>query len=285
MITRFKHRAEALGATLLFKLLGALPIDTASAIGSVLGRIIGPRMRAQRIARHNLTMAFPEWSAQQREACLNAMWDNLGRTAAEMAHLPNDKFIERLHLAQPEYTTPQDKTALFFSGHIGNWELLPSIAFKQGMPLTIIYREANNPIVDKLIAKLRAFRCKDMFPKGRSGAVKMARTIRNHGHIAMLVDQKMNDGIPVPFFGRDAMTAPAIAELALRYDLPLIPTRIIRKQGVHFEGMLYPPLTITRTDDQQADILAIMTQINAILEQWIREDPSQWFWVHKRWPN
>ena len=92
-------------------------------------------------------------------------------------------------------------------------------------------------------------------------------------------------GFAVPFFGRPAMTAPAIAELALRYDMPIIPARVMRTHGCHFEATAYPPLVYEKTGDTARDTLAIMTQINALLESWIREYPAQWFWVHKRWPD
>ena len=124
-----------------------------------------------------------------------------------------------------------------------------------------------------------------MFPKGPKGSIKMLRALKEGHSLAMLVDQKMNDGIAVPFFGRDAMTAPAIAEFALRYDMPLIPARVIRTQGAHFKATIYPPLTCKKTGDTEKDVLTIMTTVNATLESWIRENPEQWFWVHKRWPN
>jgi KDO2-lipid IV(A) lauroyltransferase len=93
----------------------------------------------------------------------------------------------------------------------------------------------------------------------------------------------MNDGIPVPFFGHPAMTAPALAEFALRYDLPLIPARVVRKRGgAYFNAKVYPPLEFTRTGDKEKDI---MTAVNAMIESWVREYPDQWFWVHKRWPK
>ena len=81
------------------------------------------------------------------------------------------------------------------------------------------------------------------------------------------------------------MTAPAIAELSLRYDMPLIPGRVMRTKGCHFKGTVYPPLDFEKTGDKEKDMLAIMTQVNALLESWIRENPEQWFWVHKRWPK
>src|SRR5207253_2644034 len=108
---------------------------------------------------------------------------------------------------------------------------------------------------------------------------------KNGQSLAMLIDQKMNDGIAVPFFGRDAMTAPAIAEFALRYNLELIPARVVRTKGCHFEATIFPPMAYEKTGDEEKDVLTIMTAINAILETWIREHPEQWFWVHKRWPG
>ena len=95
----------------------------------------------------------------------------------------------------------------------------------------------------------------------------------------MLVDQKMNDGIAVPFFGVPAMTAPAIAQLALRYDLPILPAYVLRKSGAHFEAHMFPALEYEKTGDAEKDTLAIMTAINQMLEGWIRAHPEQWFWV------
>ena len=101
----------------------------------------------------------------------------------------------------------------------------------------------------------------------------------------MLADQKMNDGIPVPFFGRPAMTAPALAALALRFDCDVLPARAERLAGAHFRLTVFPPLPLPRTGDSHADAAALMAQVNAILETWIRDRPEQWFWVHQRWPD
>lgn len=100
-----------------------------------------------------------------------------------------------------------------------------------------------------------------------------------------MVDQKLNNGIAVPFFGRDAMTAPALAQFALKYDCPVIPVRVERLSDANFRMTFYPALTIIPTEDREADVLRIMTEVNAIMEGWIRERPAQWLWLHKRWPN
>jgi KDO2-lipid IV(A) lauroyltransferase len=101
----------------------------------------------------------------------------------------------------------------------------------------------------------------------------------------MLVDQKLNDGIAVPFFGRDAMTAPALARLARRYDCIVVPVRVVRLGGAHFRLICDPPLKVPKTADAQADALALMTEVNATIERWIRARPEQWFWLHRRWPE
>jgi KDO2-lipid IV(A) lauroyltransferase len=275
---------EAAALILLFALLRLLPLDMASGLGGWLAQLIGPRMKAHVIAERNLAMIFPEKSEAERKKILSGMWDNLGRTAAELPHLPGAKLFTRATIIGGEYMH-SPKPLMFFSGHVGNWELLPVTAESFGTKIALAYRKANNPYVDAIIARLRATRCTSMFQKGPLGAVKLVRAVKSGQSLAMLVDQKMNEGIAVPFFGRAAMTAPAVAQFALRYDMPIIPARAVRKKGTHFEVIGYPPLTIEKTGDETRDILAIMTAINKTLETWIREYPEQWFWVHKRWPN
>lgn len=280
-----KHLIEAAALYLLFTAFRLLPLDAASYIGGFMARAIGPLLSAHKTASMNLAMVFPAMSPEEKHKILTNMWDNLGRVAAELPHLPGDKLFERVKLNGLETLPPTGKAVIFFSGHIGNWELNYPIAHRRGIPITIIYRQANNPYVDKMIEALRATQSESMLPKGSKGAIRLARAIKDGHSLAMLVDQKMNEGLPVPFFGRDAMTAPAIAEFALRYDMPLIPVRTMRTRDCHFEATVYPPLAFEKTGDDEKDKLAILTHINALLESWIREHPAQWFWVHKRWPK
>ena len=280
-----KYKIEAAAVWVLFAVFRSLPLDVASWLGGFMARSIGPFLRANKIAKNNLKMIYPKMTFPEQHKLIMAMWDNLGRVAAELPWLATDELFKRMNVTGTEYIPRAGKPAIFFSGHIGNWELCYPIAHNAGIPTTLIYREANNPYVDKIISGIRAKRSSHMLPKGARNAIKIARAIKDGHALAMLVDQKMNEGIAVPFFGRDAMTAPAIAEFALRYDMPLIPARVFRTHGCHFEGKVYPPLVVEKTGDTEKDVLAIMKQINAQLESWIREHPEQWFWVHKRWPN
>lgn len=284
-MTPLKDRIEYLFVHFLLIAFNRLPLDFTSYIGGFMARSIGPFLPAHRTAKQNLRRIYPAITKDRQRRILLAMWDNLGRTASEMAHLSSIRIFRRITVHGAENLPGPGQQVLFFSGHIGNWELLSSVAFQRGTPIALIYRKANNPLVDRLINRLRAQQASDLFPKGPAGAVKLVRSIKSGRSLAMLIDQKMNDGIAVPFFGMEAMTAPAIAEFSLRYHLPIIPARVIRTSGCHFAATIYPPLEYAPTGDRQKDVLAIMTQINAIVEEWVREHPDQWFWVHQRWPK
>ena len=139
-------------------------------------------------------------------------------------------------------------------------------------------------VVDKIIA---GFRRDDgeYIPKGAVASRRAVAVLRRGGHLGLLADQKLNEGIPVPFFGRPAMTAPALALLALRFDCTVLPAQVERLHGARFRLTLHPPLELPKSGDRDADAAALMTAVNATLEGWVRERPEQWFWLHSRWPD
>jgi KDO2-lipid IV(A) lauroyltransferase len=178
--------------------------------------------------------------------------------------------------------------AIFFSAHFGNWEMVLPIASQLGMAVSGFYRRASNPVMDRIISTQRMAALGPgvaMFPKGAQGARQALAHVMRGGSLGLLVDQKMNDGIAVPFFGRNAMTAPAAAQFALRFDLPMVPIRVQRLGPARVRMIVEPPLAVARTGDRQADILALTTAMNATVEGWVRADPGAWLWLHKRWPT
>ena len=219
------------------------------------------------------------------------MWDNLGRVVAEYPHLGEINVYEaqgRVEVSGGENVDllrEDGQAGIFFSAHIANWEIASLGATQRGLPLDRIYREANNRLTEWLYKRGRVAVEGTLIPKGPSGARALLKSLKDGKHLGMLVDQKMNDGIPVPFFGRDVMTAPALAELALRYDCPVVPARVERLKGARFRLMILPPLDLIRTGDRKADVAANMAKVNALLEQWIRDTPEQWLWLHNRWPE
>lgn len=284
------HRGEAAAAWLLYGLFALLPVDVASWLGSALGRVVGPHLGVTRNARRNLKRVFPDMESAEMERIISAMWDNLGRTAGEHPHLGKfDPYrkrsrVEVVGIEHVDALRDNGIAGLFFSGHLANWELSPLVGTKRGLVVHAVYRRANNPFFDKIVQKGRAVIGGDFIPKGSEGAKSILRALRQGDHMAMLVDQKMNDGIAVPFLGIDAMTAPAVAELALRYDSPLIPARVERLGGAHFRVSFFPPLEKPDSGDRQADVLALMGIVNAMLGDWVRARPEQWLWIHNRWP-
>jgi len=289
---RIQYAIEGFGAVLTFALFGLMPVDAASAIGGFAARQIGPRVGASKRARINLHRAMPELSDAEIERIVRGMWDNLGRVVTEYPHLqefqvfdPNGRCevvgdIRELCAAKK----PGD-SQIFFTAHYGNWEIANLAVQQAGFETTIVYRAANNPTVDRLIRDARGTAAKELVRKGSSGAKRAMAALAAGRAVGMLVDQKMNDGMAVPFFGRDAMTAAALARFALRYDSLVIPVRVERLGGVKFRVTFEDPMPLPRTGDDRADTLTFMTAVNAKIEGWIRERPDHWFWLHRRWPD
>ncbi|MGD9537524.1 MAG: lauroyl acyltransferase [Alphaproteobacteria bacterium] len=286
-----RHAIEGGLAWASFGLLGLLPVGLASALGGWLGRMVGPLTAVHRRAARNLARALPELPPDEQRRTLHAMWDNLGRVAAEYPHLGRfapygaRSRVEVVGAEHLDEAREDGKGGIFFSGHVGNWEVAALAVEKRGIPVALIYRAPNNPHVDRLIWRCRGPVADFRVPKGQAGARDILRWLRSGGHLAMLVDQKMNDGIAVPFFGRDAMTAPALAELALKYDVPAYPVRVERLNGARFRITVFPKLEFARSGDKAADVKAAMLKANQVLEAWIRDRPDQWLWVHNRWPG
>lgn len=289
----FKHAepheyVAAYAARIALGLFRILPLDAASAFGGWFGRTFGPRFGAHKHAARNLARALPELTPDQHQAALTGMWDNLGRVIAEYVHLNDIREGGRTEVVGGEYVdTVRDsgKPAIFFSAHYGNWELMSMVATLRGVPLVHVYRAANNPLTEEMLQQLRKPVGGRHVPKGMQAARELIKALKQNESLGMLVDQKLNNGVAVPFFGRDAMTAPAIAELALRSGCPVIPAYVERLNGAHFRITVEPPIYLENTGDRDRDIYNGLLLINRRIEDWIRRRPDHWFWVHRRWPS
>ena len=285
-----RYPVEFVGMVFFCALFRLMPLDWASGIGGFLGRKIGPKLKVSWVARYNLMKAFPEKSVAEIDAIVVGMWDNLVRTFVEYPHLRRlcthyDGRIEFVDYEKSEQMRDDGKAGILFSAHIGNWEIASVLGCKLKMPLHRVYRKANNPYVEWAF---RWFRLKikgDMVEKGASGFRQIVSEMRKGGHFALLIDQKMNEGIWVDFFGFPVKTTPSLARLVLKYGYPALPMRCERLNGAHFRLTPEPLLTIEKTGDTDKDVHAYMTKANKIVENWIRQKPEQWLWVHKRWPD
>jgi len=277
-------------ALIAFGLFRLLPVDAASALGGRIARLVGPRLGSDRIARRNLARAFPEKSAAEIDTIMAGLWDNLGRTIGEYPHLGEiktqgpDRRVEVVD-EQEVHQGLKGSAFIFLAAHQANWEISAKAATDHGVGFAGVYRTASNPIVDWLVRRSREDIYTGMLPKGREGAKQAIGVLRAKQGLGMLVDQKFNEGLPIPFFGRDAMTATAPADLAMTFGCPLVPVQVERLGGVRFRMTVYPPITVSKSGDRKANVRAALEQINALVEKWVRERPEQWFWIHRRWPD
>ncbi len=287
---RLRYMIEGLALRFVFALLGLLPVDAASNLGGFLGRHIGPRLPVSARARRNLRLVFPEKSAAETEHIVAGMWDNLGRVAAEYPHIgeiaaPESGRIDWADSAPVRAMRDERRAGILVSAHLGNWEVMPAAALRRGLDMTIVVREPNNPFVRPIIERLRAVAGGVRAPKGILGAKAAFDALRQGRVLGLLYDQKMNDGISVPFFGIEAMTPAAPAQIALRLGCPLVPVRVERLGPARFRLSSFEALALPDSGDRQADTEQVMTALNEILEGWIRDKPEQWLWLHRRWPE
>ncbi len=283
---RLRYALETVFAYIAYFFFSLLPLDAASDLGGWIGRRIGHFLPSSDVARKNLAMAFPVKSAAELENIVVGMWDNLGRVFAEYAHL--SRIWERVELVGEEHLVKardSGKSSIFFAAHIANWEICPISTKKIGFDIYTVYRRPNNLGVEGLLRRARGAGAAGLIAKGAGGAREMLSVMKKNGALGILMDQKLGEGVPIPFFGRDAMTASAIALFALRFECPVYPVRLERLKGAKFRETVYPALDIPRSGDMEQDIRLLLTEINRQLENWICERPEQWLWIHRRWPE
>lgn len=269
-----------------------LPVKVASGFGGWIGRTFGPLSRRHQIATHNLRMAFPEAADRDFTDILLKMWDNLGRTMGEYVHL--DSFV-RMVAAHDDSLTFQGLERLedlmrehpgviFVGGHFGNWELAPLISRRLDTDYLVVYHALHEPYIDRLISRCRGQISKKLVDN-KNGRKAMVAALKAKTSVCLLVDQKPRYGPLVPFFGRGAKTTNAPAKMALRYRAPIVPVQVSRRNGTEFTITVHPPLDTEGVADDDAGVEKITAEINETLESWVREDPSQWHWIHRRWPD
>ena len=294
LTTRIGYRVEGTAARAAIMLMRALGPVRASNLGAAVARTIGPILPVSRIAHRNLQLAMPELDPAGRKRVVRGVWDNLGRTLGEFPHVgqwhetgagPGWEIAGKEHLAA---MVEAGGPGIMFTGHIGNWEILPIAAARNGVPFATIYRPSDNPEIDRIVQDLRRDALGadgKLFAKGAQGARQSLAHLRNRGFLALLPDQKMNDGIEARFFGLPAMTASAVAAMALRVRCPVVPVHTHRLGPARLRIVVDPPLPLPDSGNRADDVRALTQAINDRLEAWIRAWPEGWLWLHRRWPR
>jgi KDO2-lipid IV(A) lauroyltransferase len=270
------------------------PIKTANLFGRI-ARLIGPALPEQRIGRANLTAAFPERSPREIEAILAGVWDNLGRVGAEFAHIdhiwdydPAHPENSRIEIAPRTHELfarlkNDDKPALIFASHFGNWEFPALAGPAHGVDSAVLYRRPNSAAADRIINEMRRVNMGTLIPAGRDAPFRLAEALEQGKHVGMLVDQYWTGGVEVTFFGRKTRANPTLARLRRHVECPIHGARIIRLPGNRFRAELSEEVQPVRDAAGEIDVQGTMQAITSVVEGWIREYPDQWLWLHRRW--
>ena len=272
---------------LIFRTVG---LKNSANYASFLVKLIGKKLSVNQLAKNNIMQALPHLNQQEVGDVLDGMWDNLGRIIGEFAYVAGASSKELAGFVQMderskkniEYIKNNFNGGIIFSAHIGNWEIGPKIFLENGINVKTVYRPLNNSYVDEMTSKIRGV---EMISKGTKGNKQIINEIKNGNYVIILADQKISDGIWVPFFNRPALTTTSIAKLALKYNVPLIPARSIRI-GKEFKFVVdvEKPIEFQKIANiNENSIINLTIKVNQKLEEWIKEYPAQWFWVHNRW--
>ncbi|MEM6555462.1 MAG: lysophospholipid acyltransferase family protein [Pseudomonadota bacterium] len=268
----------------------ALGPDRASNFLGWLMKTIAPLFSQNKTVKRNLQLAFPDMSEAERDRIAHDAWESVGRTAGELPHLPKiDPYsgdrVEVIGAEHLDAIEASDTGAIIATGHFANWEIMAAVICRRPVDCLITYRALNNPHIDRKLNKLRHdYGIGVLTPKGL-GTRELMRALSQGRSAALMNDQKFNQGLAVPFFGHEAMTAPGPSRLALKYGVPIVNISTRRTGPARFKVIVHEPYYPAQTGDEEADLRTCVERITAFVEEEIRANPGQWFWQHRRWPK
>jgi KDO2-lipid IV(A) lauroyltransferase len=290
----FRERAEYAALRTAIGALAALPLDVALRVGAAAATLVWALdVPHRRIGMRNLGIAFPEKPLGERRRILRAAFQNLGRMAAELAHLPRlspERLRDMVRFDDEAWwaeaiTWERSTGVLVLSGHFGNWELLVYAHGMRGHPVHMVHRAIANPLVDRWLHALRAPAGTRMIRKSR-GAPGVLQALRERALLVLPIDQNSTRGLGtfVDFFGVPASTNAGMARIALRTDAPVVPVFIVREgRTARHRVHVLPILEVERTGDAARDVQLNTQRFTRVFEEMVRRHPEQWLWMHKRW--
>jgi KDO2-lipid IV(A) lauroyltransferase len=283
---------EYAAAVALLKIFGWMPRSIAYRAARILSRLGFPLVNRQRNAGlKNLAMAMPGLSAAERESILRACFDNLGRLLVEFSHFPElDKSNISKYVVYDGFENfaegiRRGKGVIFLTGHFGAWELSSFAHSIYGHPMKFVVREIDNPRVERLISNYRT-RGGNAPVSRRNASRDILKALRNNETVGILMDQNTvrEEGVFADFFDIPAATTPAVATFALRTGAAVIPGFLIWDEALQKHRLRFDPaLELIQTGDRASDILENTKMFNRVLEGYVRKNPDQWLWIHRRW--
>ena len=268
---------------IIFKFLG--PIVSSNLSGKIFEKI-GPFFRSKKIILSNLKRAYPDKSSEDLNKIINSMWNNYGRFFAEFMFIKEfrkGKLSEKIEIEGKQILDDikiNNRQVIFISGHFSNFELMAMCLEKSGIKLSAIYRPLNNIFLNKIMETLRKkYICRNQIKKGIGGLKKLIELKKNNLSTALMIDQRVSEGVLSDFFNKKALTTTIPAQLVKRFNIPIVPVYIERTDVIKFKISIRPPINFSRN----STIESITDELNLILEKMITKKPEQWIWSHNRW--
>ncbi|BCH65911.1 lipid A biosynthesis lauroyl acyltransferase [Agrobacterium vitis] len=292
-LRRFPQWLVAKLILLLLTLLKLFPADKALNGADRLVRFIGPKLKRHRLMLTNLRNAFPEKSEAEIETIALAAWGHMGRQIAEYVFLDElfDFDPEKLGEGRVEVSgipifmdlLENPRPFIVFTGHTGNFEMLPVAGAAFGLYVTVLFRPPNNPYIAEMVFNFRRARMGNLVPSHAGSSFHLARQLEAGKGVGVLVDQKFKKGQPTTFFGSEVRTNPLLAKLVRQFGCDIYPARCIRLPGNRYRLEIEPKVDIPKDGQGRVDVQATAQMLNDKVESWVREYPEQWLWYHDRW--
>ena len=268
----------------IFKILG---LKLASIISSNIFILLGPIFRSSKIVFYNLKIAFPDIDENQKKQILKKMWFNYGKIFAEYMFIKdfrhNEKYSAKIFIENKdiiEKIIKDNEQVIFISGHFNNFELMAMQIEKLGIKLTALYRPLNNPYLNPIMEKIRKkYICKKQVKKGISGTKDLLLDFKDGSSIALMIDQRVSQGIRSNLFNKEALTTTIPAQFIKKFKIRIVPVHVERQRDNDFKIKFFEPVNFSNEES----IETITFKLNKILEEMIIKNPEQWIWTHNRW--
>ena len=273
----------AIISLIIFKILG---VNNSSNLSGKIFEFLGPFFRSKKLIYSNISKAYPNADEKELKKITKSMWNNYGRVFSEYMFIKDfrsGKLSDKIEIVGKEYLDEiksLNNQVVFISGHFSNFELMAMYLEKSGIQLSTIYRPLNNIFLNIIMEKIRnKFICKNQIKKGLGGLKKLISSINKNYSTALMIDQRVSEGILSNLFNTKALTTTIPAQLVKKYNIPIVPVYIERINGINFKLEIKEPIIFSKEDTIQD----ITNQLNKILEKMILKKPEQWIWSHNRW--
>ena len=286
-MTNIKYFAQYIIIIILFIIYKILGLKLSSFLSGKLFILIGPYFRKNKLSKKNLTRAFPNFDEKQKIKILKNMWYNYGKIFAEYIFIKDFRHHPKIskkiiieNQEELEKIKNDSKPVIFISGHFNNFELMAMHIEKSGIELAAVYRPLNNKYLNPIMEKIRKnYICKNQIKKGISGTKNLLKHFKNGTSIALMIDQRVSEGIKCNFFDEKAFTTTIPAQFVKKYGAKIVPIHIERLKNNNYKLKIYSSLAFQK--DESIEMITI--KLNKILEGMVVKNPDQWIWTHNRW--